>query len=596
MKKFLPLVLTLALFCAPLAAQTAAPAKPQAARRLDLAEYGVQFTLEPRLVVVMAALDAAGFDPAPGKPVSPFRARVRADQANLDADLRANMRRFYERHRLMEPATPAQQAARYVSLAFALGSPPAFEAPAPTDDLFEGVVDVLDFTPLVRDFYRRSGIEERLPAYLAEYRAEAQRLAPATTAMVRATLNYLHTRPVTTAVERVAVRAPAAADRKKKGAQPVFTTREHDRRFLVVPDLLAAPGAINFRIVADDYYVVLPPGTAPDSPEVRRAYLQFIVDPLIIRFNRDIALKRAEVRALLDERAKASPAVALPDVFEAVGRSIVAAADARMTTQARLAELSARAQSRLAAAKEQERVALTKEVQDERALVEDELSAQLADAYERGAVLAFYFAEQLRDLETAGFDFADSLPDLISRIDVEREKRRPAEYAAARVKVAAARERALKASSANTAGTADAARHAELIRQLDDVSRMLRARNYPDAKERLLALMHDYRGEPRIFFALAQAESIGAADAVNEETRDARLASALANYRNAIQAADRATDLALISRAYAAMGRILAFLERNDEARQAFDEAIKLGDIPGGSYADAIDGRKKLQP
>ena len=74
----------------------------------DLSDYGVRIQPEPRLIVVMAALDAAGFDPTPrGQEPSRFRAQVRKDQAALDADLRARLRNFYERNKLAATATPA---------------------------------------------------------------------------------------------------------------------------------------------------------------------------------------------------------------------------------------------------------------------------------------------------------------------------------------------------------------------------------------------------------------------------------------------------------------------------------------------------------
>ncbi|HEX8162102.1 MAG TPA: hypothetical protein VF538_09530 [Pyrinomonadaceae bacterium] len=610
MKKFLFAALILALSPARLPAQTPAPtpsAQPQPAQTprqparpvsssFDLSEYGVQFSLQPRLVVVMAALDAAGFDPAPGKPASGFRVRVREDQSKLDPDLRAQLRRFYESNKLRQPsATPGDQAARYVSLALALGQPPAFEAPPRGDDLFEGVAEVLDFAPLVREFYRRSGIEERLPSYLAEYRAEGDRMRRQTVEMVKTTLNYLHTRPVTSTVE--SVRATPTGDKKKGAQKPRFTEYVHDRRFLVVPDLLAAPGAVNFRVIGDDYYVVLPPGADPSSSEVRRAYLQYVVDPLVHRFNRDIALKRPEVQGIIDARAKLTPGGASPTVFDAVARSLVVAADARIGAQARLADLQSRAAARLQATKDADRAALTKEVQEERQGVDDEAAAQLADAYERGAVLAFYFAEQLKEQEAAGFDFSDAIPDVMARIDAARELRRPEEYAAARARVAAAREKAAReAASVSPADANEAARRAELIRSLDEVSRMLQAREYVGAEQRLRAMLGEYKGEPRVFFALGQTWSAGAADAANDETRDARLNNALLNYGNAIQSADRDNDLSLISRAHFARGRIFAFLERNDEALQEFDAAIKLGRVSGGAYDDALAAKKKLQP
>ena len=623
MRKFFRSLLTLALFSAPAPLVAQADRRPTAAQpppqqqqpprppaqpprpaprpaTLDLTDYGVTLGVEPRLVVVMSALDAAGFDPAPGKPPALFRARLRQDQAGLDADLRARLHRFYELNKLKDTAaSPAREAARFVSLAFALGPPPSFEAPARGDEsLFEGVLDVLDFAPLVAEFFRKSGVEERLPTYLAEHRAEGDRMRRQTADMVRSVLNYLHTRPATTVLERTAVRAPAKDDKKNRDARPAFETRERDRRFVVVPDLLAVPGAINFRVVGDDYFVVVPAGTDPSTSEVRRAYLQYVVDPLVLRYNRDIALKRGEIRGLLDERQKAAPGAVLPDVFQTVARSIVVAADARMTALARLDALSAEARARLPKLTTQAaRDALTKEVQERRAAIEDETTAELADAYERGAALAFYFAEQLRDQESAGFDFADSMPDLVARIDTARELRRPGEYAEARTRAVAARERARKeAAKLSAPDDRDAGRRARLVRHLDEVGRMLQARNYAEAETRLLALMGEYQREPRVFYALGQTFSVGAADAVDEAVRDERLRKALANYRFAIDAADRELDRALLSRAYVSAGRILAFLEQPAEALKMFAAAVQLGEVPDGSYRDAVEEKKKLQP
>ena len=85
---------------------------------------------------MMAALEAAGFDPVPaGVEPSAFRAQVTKDLAGLDPDLRSRLRTFYERNKLPAPATAADQAARYVSLAFALGPPPLLEAPQRSEEL-----------------------------------------------------------------------------------------------------------------------------------------------------------------------------------------------------------------------------------------------------------------------------------------------------------------------------------------------------------------------------------------------------------------------------------------------------------------------------
>ncbi|HEY1402931.1 MAG TPA: hypothetical protein VGB05_02255, partial [Pyrinomonadaceae bacterium] len=348
----------------PAAQQTPTPL-PRSNRSgtLDLSDYGVRIEPEPRLLVMMAALDAAGFDPTPpGRQPSGFRALIRRDLENLDAGLRTRMRRFYDLNRLKDPsATPAQQAARYVSLAYALGPAPAFDAPARSDDLFAGVLDVLDFAPLLREFYDKSGIAERLPAYLATHQTEGDRLRPQTAEMLRDVLTYLHTRPVTLTLERVPIKNSAA--KPKRDAPPNFITRERERRFRLVPDLMAVPGSINFRVIGDDYFAVVPQGIDPASSEVRRAYLQFVVDPIILRYNREIALKRTDIQALLDSRA-GTGAESEPEsrnVFAAVARSLVIAADARMNLIARGRALAEQTSARLQRAKESERAAIVKE-------------------------------------------------------------------------------------------------------------------------------------------------------------------------------------------------------------------------------------------
>ena len=600
------------------ATQQPAPARQpaEAAREqprtssFDLTEYGIQIEPEPRLIVVMSALEAAGFEAGGGAPATPLREIVRRDLvAPLDPELRARLRTFYERNRLPAPATPAGQAARYVSLALALGPAPSFESPARTDDLPSGLLEVLDFAPLVREFYRRTGMDERLPEYVRMSREAGNRLRPATASMARSVLSYLHTRPQLSYVERVpAPPSSSAPNPKPKGGAPARpapqVTRERERRFLLVPDLLAPPGAVNFRVIRDDYYAIVPFGTDPASSELRRAYLRFVLDPLVLRFNRDIAARRADVRAMLDElRAKGGDAASItPDVFLAVERSLVDAADARMTEQARLTALAGETSVRLRAAQtETERASITRDAQAARAAIEDSTTAQLADAYERGAVLSFFFAEQLRGLESSGFDVAAFFPDMMQSFDAARERRRPAEYAAARARHLEARRKAQEVArssatdSESPAGGGDP-RRAALVRSLGPVEELLRTKNHAEARSRLQSLMLEFQGEPRIFFALGQADSISAEDAFDEELRARRLNSALTNYRHAVERADPQADRALVCRAHAAAGRILAFLERNAEARQAFDAALRSCDPASAAYRDAQAGKTQLPP
>jgi hypothetical protein len=567
------------------------PVQQRQGATFEVSEYGVDFQADPRLILVMAALDVAGLDTTPaGRQPSAFRAKLRKDLANLDPTLREKMKTFYERNKLPAPATLADQAARYVSLALALGPPPSFDAPERSEDLPAGLLEVLDFAPLVQEFQRRSGFDEHMVEYVRAYQAEGDRLREPTSEMVRALLTYLHTRPITSSMERVEVKNP-----NKKSKEKTYSVRQKERRFFILPDLLAARGAINFRIIGDDYYAVVPEGTDPASSELRRAYLQYVIDALVLRFNKDIALRREQVKQLLTERQNAGAQVS-PDVFLSVSRSLVTAADARYEEMRRLEFLSRDARARIATAKtEADRAAIGKAATDEMKAIQDETVARLAEEYEKGAVLSFYFADQLKGIESAGFDLANFFPDMIASFDPAREAKRPAEYAETVQRARAAREaRTAARRSASEASVEASGKEAALVRDLSSVEETLRNKDYNGAENRLREMLSEYPREPRIFFALGQTASLAASDATDENVQAERLNRALGHYRMAVAASSPETDKAIMSRAHEAMGRINLFLENTAEAAKQFDEAIKIGDVRGGAYKEAIEGKKKL--
>ena len=77
----------------PTTSQTPAPRRQETP--FEVSEYGVEFQADPRLIVTMAALEAAGYDPLPaGTEPSRFRTKLRKDLAALDPDLRSRMRTF----------------------------------------------------------------------------------------------------------------------------------------------------------------------------------------------------------------------------------------------------------------------------------------------------------------------------------------------------------------------------------------------------------------------------------------------------------------------------------------------------------------------
>ena len=132
------------------------------------------------------------------------------------------------------------------------------------------------------------------------------------------------------------------------------------------------------------------------------------------------------------------------------------------------------------------------------------------------------------------------------------------------------------------------------MRDLAAIEDTLRNKDYNEAEARLREMLQEYPREPRIFFALGQTASLAAMDATDEQVQTERLNRALGHYRMAIAASSPETDKAMLSRAHESMGRINAFLENTAEAVKPFDEAIKIGDVRGGAYREALEGKKKL--
>lgn len=626
MKKLLLTVPLAALLCAQAAAarqkpatqptpkQTPAPAQPQQQRpappvaSLGLTDYGIEIAPDARLVAMMAALDAAGWDPTPqGARPSVYRELVRREQSGLDPALRKRMQDFYARNALKDAAddpatpeneavryTPADQAARYISLAYTLGQPPAFDAPARSEDLPAGVLEVLDFVPLLSEFYKASGMDARLPNYLGMHRAAGDKLRAQTLDMARGVLSYLNTRPETLVSERVNVTPAAPSQGKKKPERPTTVLREHVRRFRVVPDLMAAPGAINLRAVGDDYFAIVPSDTDPRLSEMRRAYVQFVVDPLVARFSREVAARRPDIKRLLEAEQVRRGRAFGPDVFLTVARSLVAAADARMDELVRLRALQLETSRRLQASTDPSaKEAALKDSKERQAVIQESTTAQLAEAYERGAVLSFHFADQLRGFEDSGFDVANYMVDMVAAFTVERELKRPAEFTAVVARVRERRSTAVGASETPEVLPTDE-RRAALIKGLNDVGELLRLRNYEEANTRLTALKGEYANEPLVYFTLGQAASLAAQEAIDEALQAERLNAALGHFRQAILFATPDTDPSVVARAHLSSGRILAHLERRDDALREFDAVISATKPTDRLYQEALAEKKKL--
>src|SRR5262249_41226033 len=157
--------------------------------------------------------------------------------------------------------------------------------------------------------------------------------------------------------------------------------------------------------------------------------------------------------------------------------------------------------------------------------------------YENGAVLDFFFADRLRDVQSSGFDIANFFVDMITGFDVTRESKRLTDVSTLRERALAARKAHPRYSvwlidpSAEATEAAEDSRNAALIKSLSEVEKLLQTRNYEEAETRLKALLADYPREPRLFFTLGQTAVLWARDTTDDDLQTQRLNRALANFR-----------------------------------------------------------------
>ena len=195
----------------------------------DLSTYGVRIDADKRLILVLATLemartknDAGNYVKLINTPLSDkgakFREQLLADNAGLSDDLRQKISIFVLQYKKRHPnASDAEIVAPFISMAYTLTPVPELADPVITSDLPGSLLDVLDFAPLVREFYRHSGIGGRLDDYVKAYRLAADGvLRDSTRDMVSELLNYLHTRPELSFTERIKVETQKGKSKTEK--------------------------------------------------------------------------------------------------------------------------------------------------------------------------------------------------------------------------------------------------------------------------------------------------------------------------------------------------------------------------------------------
>lgn len=593
MKRLLLFIL-LSFFAVPAAAQDV-PAG------FDLSNYGVTISPDKRVIVVLATIEAARTtdekgDPAPvfRTPLSAagtkFRDQLTSDLAATPAELRQRIANFLLRYKRTRPnATDAELVAPFISMAYSLSNVPDLADPVVTIDLPGQLLDVLDFAPIVRDFYRRSSISANLDEYYREYqKASDTTLRSTAREMVSELLFYLKTRPQLVIEEKV--KTETQRSRSSRTRIQTVETRTRERRFVIVPEMLSPVGTVNFVNVKDEYYAIIPPDSDLSFSEVRRAFLQFVIDPILLRNANEIVSIRDQVKTLLDARRKERSDIS-PDVFLAVSRSLVAAVDAKQFENERTQAAAAEARRRIDQLKtDDEKRAVAAEFEKLKAEFADETALRLSEEYENGAVLAFHFADQLKGVENSDFDIAASTAEMILAFNAEREAGRLAQAADARKRALALRETRRTAPAANTLTVEN-----PVTTKLRAIDEAIRARRLTEAERDLKALLQGNAEDARIYYNLGRVAGLAAAGLEDQEQLAAKLLEAKVAYENVIRIAKvQRIDTALVSLTYVALGRIYEFYDEKGMAIGLYDQAIKLGPVAGGGHDEAMAAKQRL--
>src|SRR5215468_4099677 len=140
---------------------------------LSIADVNTDIGVDKRVIVMMAALNIAGYDYESGnRQLSALRRQIREDLVNTDPGLVQRLRNYFQKHR--KGANDAAAVAPYLSLALSMNEPPAFTIDAPAERLPDDVREITEFALLLEEFYRNTGFSKLMPKYVAAYMNVAQ--------------------------------------------------------------------------------------------------------------------------------------------------------------------------------------------------------------------------------------------------------------------------------------------------------------------------------------------------------------------------------------------------------------------------------------
>jgi tetratricopeptide (TPR) repeat protein len=532
--------------------------------QLTINDFNTGIAVDKRVIVMMAALNAGGYDYETGnRQISAIRRQMREDLKGLDPAVARKLHDHLARHSAGK--VDAAAVAPYLSLALSLTEPPAFLIETSTEKLPEDVRQITDFTQLLEEFYASTSFGKLMPKYVAAYQTAAQGYFQATAQAVSGVVSYLHTVPILELPPNYVFRPSPSKDRKAP-PEPVEKAAPRERYFVVMPDLFNATAAANLRVIGDNYVLLLGPSSEAGAAQaIRRGFMRFVVDPLIEHQIKSVSSSKGDLKKLLETRGDKVDPEYQRSAYSLVSDSMTRAADARMSVLG---------------------------ISSSRKYSEIDAIADLSLAYERGAVLVFHFYDQLAAYERAGVDVKDYVGAMLEKIDFEREAMRLDEYGQ---RLARYREAKLNVNAAPPTEAPSTISNSDdkVVARLLEADKLISRRSYVEARAILDDVRRERPNNARALFGLGEVTSKQASATTDADKLSDELYAAVELYRLAAQNASSATEVWLKQRSYVAAGKILTFLDQLDDASAAFDLAIKLGpDADKAAYDEAVKAKK----
>jgi hypothetical protein len=317
------------------------------------------------LFTVLAAINNCGYD-AELANSDPLRLAIRGEigrnveGSDAAKSVTESLCNFYRDHQQPDATRTLSQ---YVSLALYLNPPPALSLKVKEADLPPEVGAVEGMVPLLVKFYDQAGIRDIWQRHSQAYAAYSGKYRESVSKMIFDTELYL--------------KLPSG--------------NYLGRTFTIYVEPMGAPSATNARNYADDYYVVMTPGSNSGlkMEQIRHAFLHYLLDPLVGKFSGNMAklepIMDAVKLAPMDESFKSDPSLLVTEC-------VVRAVEAR-TMGGGKAPQSQQDQS-------------------------------VQESMQQGFTLTQYFYERLLPFEKGEIGFKNAFPSMLADLDARKEQRR----------------------------------------------------------------------------------------------------------------------------------------------------------------------------